>query len=77
MQTLEPLLIPVDETCRLLGVGRSLLYQMSSDGRLGPKPIKAFGNKTLFNLQELRDWINEGNFLSREQWLRLRGAVNG
>jgi len=59
MQNPEPILIPVGEACCLLGIGRTLLYQMAADGRLGPKPVK-LGNKTLFRFDELRRWVIQG-----------------
>ena len=66
--TPESLLVSAREAAELLGVGKSLLYQMASDGRLGPVPI--LGSK--YSRQELIDWVHK-RCPAREQWLRMRG----
>jgi len=55
-QQLEPLLIPPIEAARFLGIGKTLLYQMASDGRLGPVPVM-MGSKTLYRREELAEWV--------------------
>lgn len=61
------LLVSIPEAARMLGVGKTLLYAMLNDGRLGPAPIK-LGNKTLLRVSDLRDWV-AANCPPRAQWL--------
>jgi len=72
MKALEPLLIEAKTAASLLGVGRTLLYQMAADGRLGPVPLK-FSGKTLFRYRELCEWVESG-CPGREKWLQILGA---
>jgi len=65
--TLEPLLVDVAGAARMLSIGHSLLYEMASDGRLGPMAIP-FGRKKLYRIDELRRWVQEG-CKPRSQWL--------
>jgi len=66
----EQLLVNANGAAGMLGIGRSLLYQMASDGRLGPMPI-AFGRKTLYRVEELRAWT-AANCPPRNLWLKQR-----
>jgi excisionase family DNA binding protein len=50
----EPLAVSVNEATRLLGIGRTRLYQAFNDGDL--KPIKC-GKKTLVAYSDLQDWL--------------------
>jgi excisionase family DNA binding protein len=50
----EPLAVSINEASRLLGIGRTRLYQAFSDGDL--KPIKC-GKKTLIAYADLQDWL--------------------
>lgn len=47
---MEPLLLPIPDACRALGVGRSKLYQLISTGDLS---IRKIGRKTLVPREEL------------------------
>jgi excisionase family DNA binding protein len=69
--TTEKLLVDVTEAARMLGIGRTLLYEMLVDGRLGPIPI-TFGRKKLWRTEELRHWV-EAACPPRKQWLQLQG----
>jgi predicted DNA-binding transcriptional regulator AlpA len=57
--TIESLLLSAEDSAEMLGIGRTLFYAMHSSGRLGPIPIK-LGRRTLWNRQELRDWVKAG-----------------
>lgn len=70
------LLVTCDEAAELLSLGRSLLFEMVADGRLGPEPVR-FGRKSLFVLAELCDWT-QARCPGRTAWLRMReGRANG
>ena len=75
MQAIEPLLLDIKGAAAALGIGRSLFYQMLSDGRLGPVSIR-FGKKRLFRLDELRKWV-EGGCPTREKWQAAEEGING
>lgn len=63
---LEPLLISATKAAGLLGIGRSLFYQMHSSGRLGLMPI-SFGKRKLWSAVELRLWVEAG-CPGRSEW---------
>jgi len=69
--TTEKLLVDVTEAARMLGIGRTLLYEMLVDGRLGPKPV-TFGKRKLFRVAELRAWVS-ADCPSRQKWIQLQG----
>ncbi len=64
----DELLISVKEAAHRLGIGRSLLYQMISDGRFGPLPIN-LGRKTLIRVTDLQAWVAAG-CPPRRIWLK-------
>ena len=64
---MSPLLVPPAEAAKLIGVGKSLFYQMASDGRLGPMAIE-LGSKRLFRVAELQAWVLQG-CPPRHQWV--------
>lgn len=68
-----PLLCSALEAAKMLGIGKSLFYEMNSDGRLGPAPIR-FGKRTLWRIDELTDWIRDGGAVSREEWQKIKDA---
>jgi len=72
--TVEKLLVDVTEAARMLGIGRTLLYEMLVDGRLGPIPI-TFGRKKLWRTEELRHWV-EAACPGREKWQQIKGTQN-
>ena len=66
----RPLLIPATEAAAMLGIGKTLLYQMASDGRLGPVPVE-LGSKRLYRVEELTEWVSQ-NCPTRDHWLDAR-----
>lgn len=68
---MDSLLLSADEAARLLGIGRSHFYGLHSTGRLGPMPIQ-LGRRSLWNRQELTDWVNAG-CPARRQWQQING----
>ena len=68
----EPLLLNIADTAKVLSISKPLLYQMLSDGRFGLIGIR-FGRKRLFSVDELKSWIQAG-CPCRERWLRIRGT---
>jgi excisionase family DNA binding protein len=51
----SPRAVGIDEAARLAGIGRTLLYQEISEGRLR---IRKAGRRTLIPIQELDAWLN-------------------
>ena len=73
--TIEPLLIPISEAAKLLGISRATFYAWLSAGKIGPVEIRlGDGNhaKPLFSLVELRAWVSAG-CPGREQWEAMKG----
>lgn len=70
LMSLEPLLISFDTAAEMLGIGRSLLYQMNADGRLGLVPHK-LGRRSLLNRKELESWTDAG-MPPRSQWNKIK-----
>jgi excisionase family DNA binding protein len=68
----EPLLLDFTAAAALLGIGRTLLYEMHVDGRLGPLPAR-LGRRVLLRSAELRDWVAAG-LPCRQRWQAQRGA---
>ena len=66
----DKLLVSANDAAAMLGIGRSLLYSMASDGRLGITPIR-FGKRTLYNVDELRRWVKAGA-PCRKDWRKAR-----
>lgn len=67
----DQLLVSSGDAAKMLGIGRSLLYSMAADGRLGIMPIK-FGKRTLWPVDELRRWVAAG-CPCRKLWLKAGG----
>ncbi len=74
-ETLTPFQVNVAGAAKLLGVGKSLFYQMHSTGRLGPMPV-VFNSKKLWSVEELQNWIRAG-CPCRDEWLKVRKGCNG
>lgn len=70
---LEPLAVSINDACLLLGIGRTLFYQMASDGRLGVLPLSFGGRKKLYSVEELKNYVKAG-CPNREQWQQIKGA---
>ena len=67
---MDSLLVSAKDAARLLGIGKTLFYELHSSGRLGPMRVK-LGRRSLWNRQELTDWVNAG-YPAREQWQQIR-----
>ena len=46
-------LIPIQEAARLLGISRSLLYQLCAEGKL---PHLRVNSRVLFRVESLEEW---------------------
>lgn len=66
----DPLLLDFATAAVRLGVGKTLLYEMAADGRLGPVPIK-FGRRSLICAAELESWTAAG-CPPRARWIAMR-----
>ena len=53
----EPLLLNVEDVCRLLKIGRSRFYKSEKLGQFGPLPAKAFGRSKRYRADEVHAWI--------------------
>lgn len=54
----EPILLSAAQAAQLLGVGRTLWYQLVATGR-APAPLH-LGGRVLWRTRELRAWIEAG-----------------
>ncbi len=66
----EPLLLGAKEVSQMLGIGRTLFYELNQSGRLGPMPHK-LGRRRLWNKQELEQWVSAG-MPSRGKWQTIK-----
>jgi len=71
-KTIEPLLLCASDAAKLIGVGRTLFYQMHSTGQLGPMAIQ-FGKRRLWRVTDLKKWVAD-NCPSRDDWLKAQGG---
>lgn len=69
----EPLLLSAQEAAELLGIGKTLFWQLHSAGRI-PLPVK-LGRRTLWRREELLGWVRKG-CPSRDKWQLLRERVS-
>lgn len=74
MDVVEKLLINASDAAKILGVGRSLFYEMNSSGRLGPTSV-VLGSKNLWSVDELREWVRAG-CPARETWQGIKDSKN-
>lgn len=63
----EKLLISAAEAATMIGVGRTLFYELNTSGRLGPMPVR-LGRRTLWRKAELAEWVESGCPV-REKWI--------
>lgn len=76
LENLPQLLVSPAEAAKMLGLSKAMLYQLLSQGRVGPKVV-AFGSKCKrFSVQELTDWCASG-CPSREEWQAVKGGRDG
>jgi excisionase family DNA binding protein len=73
--TADPLLLSVSEASKTLGISRSELYVLASDGRFGPAIIK-FGRRSLIRADSLREWVS-ANCPPRQEFERRKAATGG
>jgi excisionase family DNA binding protein len=52
-EKMQPLLCSITESCRLLGVGRTKLYEVIASGELR---IRKIGRKSLIAMSDLQRW---------------------
>lgn len=50
---MQPLLVSITESCRLLGVGRTKLYELIASGEL---QLRKIGRKSLIAMSDLQRW---------------------
>ncbi len=70
-EQLEPLLVSASDAAKMIGVGKSLFYQLVSDGRLGPEPVEL--GKKLYSLSELQSWV-DAKCPARSEWIEIQKA---
>jgi excisionase family DNA binding protein len=51
----SPLSVPIPDACRIVGIGRTLLYQEIAAGRIQARKA---GRKTLIPVESLHAWLN-------------------
>lgn len=66
MQVDTRLLVSATEVSKMLGIGRSLFYELHGTGRLGPLPVE-LNSKKLWAVDELRAWVAAGCPI-RDKW---------
>ena len=67
---MDKLLIKTDEAAEYLSIGRTLLYRLSQEGVIGPRPIK-LGHCSLWSYDELKRWVLRG-CPGRKEWLEKK-----
>ena len=71
---MSPFLIAPAEAASMLGIGKSLFYQMASSGELGPMPIQ-LSSKRLYRVEELQEWVRQG-CPPRCKWCEEKGTIS-
>lgn len=75
IKKIEPALLTVEQTCRFLNIGKTLLYSRLSSEVFGVLPLRA-GRKVLFSQVELEVYIHAstlaGHLIPRQQWQEMR-----
>ena len=56
---MDKLLINAKDTASMLGMSRSMFYQLLSSGRIPLKPIR-FGAKRLYSTKDITSFVNSG-----------------
>jgi len=62
----NPLLLSAQKTARLLGLSRSMFYQLNSSGAIGPQPIRNLG-RPMWDRREIEKWV-EVRCPGRSEW---------
>ncbi|MFC1739613.1 helix-turn-helix domain-containing protein [Planctomycetota bacterium] len=68
--SIERLLVSAEQAAAMLSIGRTHFYSMLSSGTIGPMAHK-FGRRSLFSVQELRDWVSAG-MPPRQRWIEQK-----
>lgn len=55
---MHPLLLPISETCKALGIGRSTVYRLIQEGALATVKV---GRRTLVRTASIRALAGEGS----------------
>ena len=55
MELIEPLAVSINDTVRMLGVGRTSIYEMIKDGRLEAFKL---GRRTLVRVESIRRLVD-------------------
>ena len=63
---IEVLLLSAKETAKLLGLSRSMFYQLNSSGAIGPQPIRNLG-RPMWDRREIEKWV-EDRCPGRSEW---------
>ena len=69
-EQLTPLLVNSTEAARLLGISRTVFYELVATGRLGPLPIR-LTSKKLYSIEELQSWVQH-RCEPRDKWQETR-----
>lgn len=70
---LHPLAVPAAEAAALLGVSRSQLYKLNSQGKL-PSPIRLGTRAPRWRVSDLEAWLAAG-CPDRATWERTKGGA--
>ena len=70
----EQILIDTPSLCKMLNIGKSKLYEMISTEQFGPEPVRAFGRKTLYKVDDVIAW-KDANFPNRERFKQYQKGV--
>ena len=55
----KPLLISTNDAAKLLGMSRSMFYQLLSSGRIPLKAVR-FGAKRLYDVEQIKSFVRSG-----------------
>lgn len=70
---MEQLTINSMQFAELLGIGRTLLYSLKSEGKL-PKPL-SFGSRVVWNKQDVQRWLDH-NCPNQHKWEEMKKEIS-
>jgi hypothetical protein len=70
---IQRLLLSNEEAAEALGLSRNSFHAISSNGKLGPLPIRLTA-RPQWSAKELAAWVDAG-CPGRDQWQRIRGEM--
>ena len=70
----ERLAVSAEQAAKMLSIGKTHFYAMLNSGKIGPMARK-LGRRSLFSVQELRDWVNAGMPV-RQRWIEQKKLNN-